>query len=283
MVASVAIYGVNFPISRDAYAHGLTPYDLVALRFLVAGPLLLAVFLRAGGGLRNCAGIGWGRGIALAIMSGFPMSLLMFTGLMFAPAAHGAAIGPGTVTIVGVLGAWWLFGARPTFGVVAGLVGVVAGLSLLAGMIGGGPPIPYAWIGDLLFVATGLVWGLYPLLVQKWAIDGLRATAVVCVLSMTYLPLFLLFFPSGLATAPWGVILFHAVNQGVFNVILALWLWSAAVRVLGAGVAGRYPPLIPVIGTLSAIPILGEVPGPLQGLGAAFVVGSLLAIAVSKR
>jgi drug/metabolite transporter (DMT)-like permease len=49
------------------------------------------------------------------------------------------------------------------------------------------------------------------------------------------------------------------------------------VRVLGVALAQRFPPLIPVIGTLLSIPILGEWPGPLQSLGvAAIVIGLLL-------
>ena len=94
MLGAVAIYGANFGISRHALLNGLTPDDLVALRYGIAGTLLLPVFIRRG--IADCAGIGWRRGIVLAIMSGVPMALLMTTGLAMAPASHAAAIGPGT-------------------------------------------------------------------------------------------------------------------------------------------------------------------------------------------
>jgi drug/metabolite transporter (DMT)-like permease len=76
---------------------------------------------------------------------------------------------------------------------------------------------------------------------------------------------------------------FHAVNQGVLNMILALWLWGSAVRTLGAAEAQRFPPLIPVVGTLLAIPLLGEWPGPFQAVGVGLIVGGLVVASAGPR
>jgi drug/metabolite transporter (DMT)-like permease len=75
---------------------------------------------------------------------------------------------------------------------------------------------------------------------------------------------------------PWDAVLFHAVNQGILNVVVGLWLWAWAASIMGAGAAGRFPALIPVVGTLSAIPLLGEWPVPLQLAGMGLVVIGLL-------
>jgi drug/metabolite transporter (DMT)-like permease len=40
-------------------------------------------------------------------------------------------------------------------------------------------------------------------------------------------------------------------------------------------VAGRFPPMIPVVGTLLAIPVLGEIPSGLQIGGIALIIGGL--------
>src|SRR3954463_16139258 len=68
MLGAVAIYGANFGISRHALLNGLTPDDLVALRYGIAGTLLLPVFIRRG--VADCAGIGWGGGGGAAGMRG---------------------------------------------------------------------------------------------------------------------------------------------------------------------------------------------------------------------
>ncbi len=273
MLFCVLIYGSNFAISRHAVLNGLTTGDLVMLRFLTAGLLLLPLFLR-NGGFADCAGIGWKRGLLVTVMSGLPMTLLMIGGLALAPAAHGATITPGTVLVVGAVASIVLLGSRATPMLVAGIAIAIGGLACIgvASTTGGGADVLR---GDLMFLCAGLVWGLYPTMLQRWRIDGLTATAVLSVVSM------LLFAPWYLATGgafwtkPWAVVVFHAFNQGVLNVIVGLWIWAWAANVLGAGVAGRFPALIPVVGTLVAIPMLGEWPKALQLVGMALVVAGL--------
>jgi drug/metabolite transporter (DMT)-like permease len=284
MLASVAIYGSNFAISRHATMAGLAPADLMALRFGVSGLILLPVFLMRGKGFADCAGVGWSRGLILAAMSGPVMSSFMLLAISLAPAAHTSAIGPGIVTTVGVVGAWFLFGQKPSLQVVGGLVIALTGLALIAASGGGGTLDPgQVLLGDLLMVATGLLWGGYPLMVQRWKLDPLTATTVVCVLSLVYMPVYLLVFEQNLTKVPLGVALFHAFNQGVLNVVVGLWLWSWAARAQGAAFAGKFPPLIPVIGTLTGIPLLGEIPGALQTAGCAAIVAGLMVIAFARK
>ncbi|MBN8534891.1 MAG: DMT family transporter [Rhizobiales bacterium] len=274
MLGAVTIYGTNFAISRHAVLNGLTPNDLTALRFAFSGLVLLPSLLRWG--LTDCAGIGWGRGIVLTISSGLPMTLLMLNGLALAPAAHGAAIAPGTVTVVGAIGAYLLFGARLSGAAMAGIGVVLSGLFLigLAGTTSGARNVV---LGDLCFLGVGLIWGVYPLLLQHWRVDPLRATAVLAVFSMLIFgPWYLAFGNSQLLAVSIWVVIVHGVNQGILNVIVGLWLWGWAVKKVGAANAGRFPPLIPVIGTLSAIPLLGELPGLLQWMGIALIVTGLM-------
>jgi drug/metabolite transporter (DMT)-like permease len=271
MLLSVLIFGSNFVISRYAVLHGLTSHDMMALRFGTAGLLLLPVFLRRG--VANCGGVGWRHGLFLLVSSGFPMSFLMLSGLFLAPAAHGATITPGTVTMIGIVGSVFMFGMVVTRHLVIGTAGMLSGLACLA--IAGSSSDGGTFKGDLLFLCCGLLWGFYPLLIQRWRIDGLHAAAVAAVLSLAYLPIYAVFFFRGFDVAHWSVLLGQAVYQGVLNMIVALWLWGRAAHVLGAAVVGRFPPLIPVIGTLLAIPILGEIPGPLQLTGFALIIGGL--------
>ncbi len=273
MVCSVSIYGVNFVVSRHAMLNGFTPYDLAALRFGFAGLILLPVFMRAGG-FANCAGVGWGRGLALAIMSGVPMSLLQMTALSLAPAAHGATIGPGTVASISVLAGAWLFGGKVARQALFGLAIVLLGLACFA--VGASfAPSRAVVIGDILFLLMALLWAGYPLAVQYWKVDALVATAVLCVLSLAYLPFYWAFLPSNMAQIPLWIIAAHAFNQAVLNMIVGLWLWGWAARTIGTSEAGRFPPLIPVIGTLTAIPVLGEWPGVYQSAAVLLIVAGL--------
>ena len=269
----MVIYGLNFSITRYGTQHGLTASDLVALRFGVAGVLLLPVFVRQG--LLTCAGIGWTRGLALLVTSGAPMTLFMNTGLSYAPAAHGAAIGPGTVTTIGVLYGMVVAGIRPSAWTLAGLAAILTGLAAIAiaGSVAGASNVVF---GDLCFLATGLLWGFYPILLHRWRIGPTTSAAVVAVLSLLYLPVYFAEAGLRLLDAPPGAVLFQAVFQGIVNLIVGLWLWGHAVRVLGQGRTQFFPPLIPVLGTLFAIPILGELPGPVQACGLVLIVGGIV-------
>jgi drug/metabolite transporter (DMT)-like permease len=272
MFLTVLIFGSNFVISRYAVLNGLNAHDLLALRFSTAGLLLLPYFLKPG--LAKCGGVGWKRGFWLLVTSGFPMTYLMLTGLTMAPAAHGATIGPGTVTLIGIIGSVVLFGAVLSRRLIFGVASVLAGLACLAIAGSTGATSMTLW-GDLCFLGVGLLWGFYPLLIQLWRVDGLQGAAIVSVLSLAYLPIYALFFFRGFDIAPWYVLVLHALNQGVLNVIIGLWIWGWAAHVLGASVVGRFPPMIPVTGTLLAIPILGELPGPLQFAGFVLIIGGL--------
>lgn len=278
MLGAMTIYGANFPISRHGIQHGLTPADMTALRFTVAGVLMLPVLLRAG--LKDCAGIGWGRGLVLTLMSGFPIGLLMMLGLSYAPASHGSAIGPGTVTVVGIIGGRLLFGIKPTLPALAGVACVLVGLGVIATASSTGGSATML-LGDLCFVGVGMIWGSYPLLLMLWKVDPLKAAAVLSVLSaITYMPYYALTEGGHIFTLPWSVLLLHGFNQGVLNVIVGLWCWGIGVAKLGVATAGRFPPLIPVIGTLIGIPLVGEWPGPLQWLGVSLIVTGLAVAAI---
>ncbi len=281
MLGSVLIYGVNFVVSRHATLNGFTPYDLAALRFGFAGLILFPLFMRAGG-FTTCAGVGWGRGVLLVIMSGVPMTMLQMTGLSLAPASHGATIGPGIVTMMSVIGGALLFGVVLKRQSIIGLGIGIAGL-ICFGFASGYSGTPDTIRGDICFLLMALVWGCYPLALQKWRVDALTATAVLSVLSLSYLPFYWLFMPSNLANIPLGIIALHAFNQAVLNMIVGLWLWGWAARTIGASESGKYPPLIPVVGTLVAIPVLGEWPGPWQAVAIVLIVTGMLIMALSRE
>lgn len=280
MMVAMLVFGANFAISRYAVQHGLTAFDLVFLRFGISGPILLPFLIRRG--LRDCAGVGWGRGAVLALVCGAPITLLMSLGVTFAPAAHGAALGPGTVTVVGVVYVTVMAGRLPPLWAKVGLTLALSGLVLIAvaGTTGGSRSVP---LGDLCFVVTGLLWGFYPVLLHRWRVGGMVGAAIAAVLSLGYVPVYVAFLEPRLLQVPFELVLFQAFYQGVLNSIVALWLWGHGVKVLGASGTQLFPPLIPVIGALAAIPILGEWPGPLQALAIGLIVAGLALSAYGNR
>lgn len=280
MLGAMLIFGSVFPFSRYASLHGMRPEDMVVLRYGIAGPILLPLFVKRGAW--QCAGIGWRKGFLLFLTSGVPMALLMIGGLSLAPAAHGAALGPGTVTTVGVVYGMIAAGALPGPLTLVGLATILGGLAsmAIAGTTSGSPEL---MLGDLMFFGSGLLWGFYPILLYRWRIGPMLGASIVSVLSIPYAVLYLAFGQPRLFDVGWTLLIGQAVFQGLFTVVIGLWLWGSGVRTLGAARTQLFPPIIPVIGTLLAIPVLGERPGPLQALGVGMIVIGLCLSAYGQR
>jgi drug/metabolite transporter (DMT)-like permease len=274
------IYGGQFVATRWSMLGTLSPWDLAALRFGVAGVVLLPLVVRHG--LGNAAGIGWGRAVALAITAGGPYTLILYAGLALAPAGHGAVIVTGATPLVSTLLVWLWLGDRPSRSRISGLPLILAGLVFVSwpGLHGGHA----TWLGDLLFALDAMLWGLFTVLARHWHVDPIRGTAVVWSVALAYLPIYFVVCGTRLLAAPRGEVVFQAIYQGVGVAVVALALYAWAIRVLGASAASLFMPLVPVFGVLLAIPVLGEVPTTIQRLGIVAVsVGMVLAVGVSPR
>jgi len=270
------LYAGQFVVTRWSIQRTLSLWDLAALRFTVAGLVLLPVVLRSGIG--DAAGVGWGRALVLGAAAGAPYTLVLFAGLTFAPAAHGAVIIPGVTPVVAIVLAWWWFGQRPRVTTGVGLAGIVVGLVLVGwpGLSGHGR----TGLGDALFVVAGVLWALFTVLARRWHVDPLRGPAMVWVTALAYVPVYGLVAGGRLAQAPLGEVLFQAVYQGLGVAVGALTLYAWAIRVLGSSVASLFMPLVPIFGVLLAVPVLGELPSAVQWVGIAAVsAGMVLAAA----
>ena len=278
---------LSFASARAGILGGLGPGDMIFARYLVAGVLMLPLLVHWG--LPSLAGIGARRAIILAVLSGAPFALLQTGGYAFAPLAHGAVIAPSTVTIVSTLGAAIFLRERLGPAHVAGAAIVLLGIGLIGwdGIARSSAAAgERAWIGDLLFFASSLLWAGFTLLLRHWRLSALRATAVVAVLSMVattaiYLP----WMGTGhLVALPLGSLVFQGVVQGGLQGVLTMLAYSQAVVLLGVSRAVLFPAIVPAVSVLVGIPIVGEIPGALQVAGLCLVtVGLLVTIGVVAR
>src|SRR5260370_12007935 len=88
-IAAVAIWAGWLVMMRVGVTTTLTAFDLTALRFAVAGVVLLPVVLRRGLAFNR---LGWSGFAAVVIGAGAPVPLLVGAGLSFAPVAHASVL-----------------------------------------------------------------------------------------------------------------------------------------------------------------------------------------------
>lgn len=255
-------------------SNALDAWDVTALRFAVAGVLLLPLFVR-----RGLGELGPSRALFLSIGAGAPYLLLTAGGLAFAPAGHMGVITPSCMLLCSTLGGAWILreplNAARTLGVGAVTTGLVA-----LGWDGLANHGDLAWLGDAMFALGGLFWASYTIASRKWTVEPLHATAVVGVLSMAlYVPGYAWLAGDGIIAAPWRDLVIQGLFQGVLSAIVALLFYTRAVTILGAARGAVFAALVPAFSLLVAIPLLGETPTALQLAGVAIVtVGMVLAL-----
>ena len=266
------IWGAWPVVSRFGVQQSLTPYDITALRFGVAGLLLLPLIWR-----RGLGGVGWIGALVLAAGAGVPYVLVTVGGLSLAPAGHAGVIVPSCMLTFSALGSWLFLGDRPGRTRLLGLAVIIGGVLMIGwqGLAGSGAEV---WTGDLMFVAGGLFWAIYTVGSRYWSVDPLHATALVSVLSMVlYLPIYPLFGEPQIFTAPLSETLFQGLFQGLFAAVLALLFYTRAVALLGASRGAVFAALVPGFAVLMAYPALGEVPSWRELLGVAVVSAGMVA------
>lgn len=274
-LAAVSIWAGNIVVAGFGLRSSLTPWDISAIRFGVAGVLLLPFLLHVGVAFER---LGW-IGLAALVLGGAPTVVLANYGLLFAPAAHAGALFPGVMPLmVALLAAVILkepFTPLKRVGfalIVTGVVGIVWGT-------GGGIGTTQN-VGHLLFLGSAFAWACYTVAMRRARLDGLHAAAISAVGSLLiYMPPYVYLAGASILEASPGAIALQALVQGLLTAIVSYVLYGRAVSILGASSGAAFAALCPAMTALMAIPILSEWPSALDWL--AIVVISLGVYVVS--
>jgi drug/metabolite transporter (DMT)-like permease len=138
-----------------------------------------------------------------------------------------------------------------------------------------------AWLGDLLFIGSSILWAGFTLLIRHWRLSALNATAVVAVLSGVFtVPLYVVVSGVGhLGSLPVGALMLQGLIQGGIQGALTMLAYGQAVLLLGVSRAVLFPAMVPVLAVVIGIPVLNELPGVVQIAGLSFAtLGLLIAV-----
>lgn len=123
-------------------------------------------------------------------------------------------------------------------------------------------------VGDTILASTGVSYALFTVLLCKWRIAPVAATAAVNVLSaIIWLPCHAALAGLWPLSAVPAESIGQAVLQGAFAGGLAVLPYARAVAMLGPSRTVLFPALVPVFGALLATGLLGEHLSALQGAG----------------
>ncbi|WP_093917692.1 DMT family transporter [Sulfitobacter marinus] len=265
-------------VSRVANNSGLTIYDLAAFRYglasLVAVPLCLYY--------KPWRGLSLAKIAVVSFILGPIYILTVFSGFKYAPAAHGGIFMNGLLPLISIIFAVFITRIRPSFRQLLGagliLVSAVA-LSFDATATSG----ENAWVGDILFLIGALFFSSYVILSERWQLSAMQI--IFCgtiVNAVLYLPIWALWLPSGIATAPMGPLVLQAIYQGFVPNLIGLLFIAYASRTIGNGNTSFILAAVPGGGAILGALILGESLS-LIGVFALVVLTVGLLISVRKR
>lgn len=256
----------------------LTPWDLAALRYSIALPIALIMYVAGPG-----RGLPWRRGIVVAVVAGLCFPLPAYVGFSYAPAAHAAVILSGTLPFMVAIGLTLIGAERWTQARLQSLAVLLLGIALLgyAAYVQGARP--GAWRGDLLFTIAAIAWAAFTILARRWALTPWQVVCTVGIWAGSiYLPIWAIALPSHLAQVPIGTIVFQAVMQGLLVTVVSVILFTRALMLLGPERVSLVTALVPGVAGVLSMPLLGEELGLLDFAGL-LLVSAAVALGVRRR
>ncbi len=255
-----------------------TPYELVFLRLMIAGPLLLPWAFRGDNSLKA-----WGKAAILSLLAGGTYSYVTASGFQYTSAMHGGVIIPGAVMLVSLIASHFLLGDTLTRNRLIGAAAIVTGLlflSLGSPDQGNGQS---SLFGDSLFLFAGILWAGYTLLLRVWPMDPIVVTARVSLISLAGV-LIAYPFSDGLdfSDTTTSMLVMQAAWQGVLSAVIAIIFFNKGVAILGAARAGVVNAFIPVVATVMAFIVLSEVPTMMEQTGLLFILSGIGVIMLLK-
>ena len=222
-------------VSRIGGTSELTNWDIMGIRYLVAGSLL-GLWFFGGAALtrsRTSQGPAQTNSARSKLLTPKHIALAILGGLVYAVLAKGFALAlpptqvvlPGSMPFFASLWAYLILGEKPKR-----LLVTPAFSAALPSCLGCCPSTQgTVLLGDLCFLGASAAWTAYSALLKRWQIPPLLGTQAVGVLTaFVFVPVWLIALPSGLAQASWATIGLQALYQGVLAAVIQMILFIMA-------------------------------------------------------
>ena len=273
------IWGGWIVASRFGVLNALTPFDVAALRVGVAAIIVFPLFA-----MRGFAGLPLWKGAVVSFGVGAPFALTSFGGMSLAPVIHAGVLTNGSMPIfAAILGYLWLR-EHPSRPQLLGLLLIVAGAGMLGGDSFSIDAPAQQWLGDMLLIGAGLCFAIYMTVLRRWNVTFVQAViAIPIISSAVYIPIWVLFLPSGLlnfaAFPPWQEVALQAVYQGVVASFIVVMLITRATQSIRATTMAVFLAGAPALAVLLGVALLDEVPSAIAWTGLVVTtIGMILAV-----
>ena len=269
LFVGTVIWGINFAVVKQTLTE-ITPLAFAAVRFSLAGLLLLAILRVMGQNLRISRGEIWK--VLLLGVFGIAGTQACFTlGIARTTASDSSVIMATTPVFVTLLGALFrVERVTPVMGL--GIACSVLGTAVLVGLGSGGLSLgSQVFFGNVLVLLGTICWAIYTTLVNPWL--GHYAPIKIITLVTIAGSIILLILGAGeLPRMQWlqvswqgwlGLAYSFALSSALVYVI-----WTTAIQKVGNARTAVFMNVTPIVAVSASWLLLGEVLGTWQVVGA---------------
>jgi drug/metabolite transporter (DMT)-like permease len=223
---------------------------------------------------------------ALGASALFPWVLSM--GLYYSPASNAGALGPGTLPFWTALIAFLIAGEKPNRSRKFGLFVILFGALVIGIMQFETTYGELTWLGNILFLLGAALWAIYSVMFRQSGIAPLHGLVIGLFWgSLIFVPFLIAFgnvdFDNKTLYDITRMVILHSFIIG----ILAMLLFTYAVKKLGAVQTAAFGALTPILALIGGVILLDEIISPLKLSGICLVTAGVLlasgAISFTKK
>ena len=228
----------------------------MTLRLLTASIVTLPFMIKLGVVLRGQSFVST---MMIALMPSAVAPYIISSGLYYASASDSGALAPGTLPFWAALFSFLLIGEKPSKVRLTGLLAIFTGaisIGLLQMLDGSNSEI---WKGHLLFLLGACLWAIYTIYFKQAGLRPVQGLVVGLFWGTLFLvPVLFMTGEVSFSNVSIQEIVWVCLLQGVLIGVLAMILYSIAIRCLGAAQTAAFGALTPVLALFGGVVFLGE-------------------------
>ena len=255
-VAAVTIWAVFLVNTRFAISSNFSVEEVMTLRLVTASVVTLPFMIKLGVVLRGQSFVGT---MMIALTPSAVAPYAISAGLFYASASDSGALAPGTLPFWAALFSFLLIGEKPSKFRLIGLLAIFIGALSIGLMQMLDSSNSETWKGHLLFLLGACLWAIYSIYFKQAGLRPVQGLVVGLFWGTLFLvPILFMTGEVSFSKASLEEIVWVCLVQGVIIGVLAMILYSIAIRCLGAAQTAAFGALTPVLALFGGIVFLGE-------------------------
>jgi len=274
IIITVSIWAAFLVGTRFAITKNFTVEEILILRLLPAAIIMAPLMFKFGilppGEHFITKFI-----FALGASALFPWVLSM--GLYYSPASNAGALAPGTLPFWTALIAYFITRENPEIMRKIGLFTILLGAVLIGIFQINTDSGNLTWFGNILFLTGAALWAIYSVMFRQSGITPFHGLVIGLFWgSIIFVPILVIFGEVSFKDVSIKNIFLMIILHSVIIGIMAMLLFTYAVKQLGAAQTAAFGAITPILSMLGGIIFLDELITPAKLLGICLVTTGVL-------